>query len=407
MSFHYLYKNKTKTMIKKLLYAATLVAGSFLFGQGVKFEEGKFSEILAKAKKENKLVFIDAYTSWCAPCKLMVKNIFPLQSVSDYYNTHFISAKIDMEKGEGIQLAKKYKVNSYPTYLFIDGNGEVIHRGLGYFEEKDFIQLAKDADDPNKKLAVLKKKFEKGEKSPEFLNNLASLADSYGDKELAVNALRRYFEAKQGKDFTEKDFNFILFNTKTTDAPTYIIFQERKDDILQYISEEEYNKSNNRFKLNTISKKSYNQDTKLFDEKYFLSEVGKIVGNAEAEKYLQKEKAEKALKNKDFATYEKISLDLYKDPSKEDSGELAMAAWNFYEKATDKFSLERATLWAQEAVNKGEDPMNTGTLANLYNKIGDKKNAKIWAEKSIEIATKQYGKEAVDPDMIKLLDSLK
>jgi hypothetical protein len=51
--------------------------------------------------------------------------------------------------------------------------------------------------------------------------------------------------------------------------------------------------------------------------------------------------------------------------------------------------------------------MNTGTLANLYNKIGDKKNAKIWAEKSIEIATKQYGKEAVDPDMIKLLDSLK
>jgi hypothetical protein len=84
-----------------------------------------------------------------------------------------------------------------------------------------------------------------------------------------------------------------------------------------------------------------------------------------------------------------------------------MAAWNFYEKATDKFSLERATLWAQEAVNKGEDPMNTGTLANLYNKIGDKKNAKIWAEKSIEIATKQYGKEAVDPDMIKLLDSLK
>jgi uncharacterized protein YyaL (SSP411 family) len=59
-----------------------------------------------KAKKENKLIFVDAYASWCGPCKLMVKNIFPLKTVGDYYNSHFINAKIDMEKGEGIELAK-------------------------------------------------------------------------------------------------------------------------------------------------------------------------------------------------------------------------------------------------------------------------------------------------------------
>jgi thiol:disulfide interchange protein len=115
---------------------------------GIKFDEGNFSSLLAKAKKENKLIFLDAYASWCGPCKLMAKNIFTLQSVGDYYNGHFVNAKMDMEKGEGVELAKKYNVRAYPTYLFINGDGEIVHRVLGYVEEKPFIQFAKDAEDP-------------------------------------------------------------------------------------------------------------------------------------------------------------------------------------------------------------------------------------------------------------------
>jgi len=393
--------------MKKFFIIPLLLLGVFSHAQlGIKFEESSFNNVLAKAKKENKLVFVDAYTSWCAPCKLMVKNIFPIQSVGDYYNEHFISTKIDMEKGEGIQLAKKYNVNSYPTYLIIDGNGEIVHRTLGYVEEKDFIQFAKDAQDPKRRLPYLKKRFEKGEKDPEFLETLASVAESSGNKELAINVLRRYFDAKQGKDFTEKDFYNILVNTHTTENPTYTIFKERKNDILNYMSEEEYNKSDNRFKLNTITKKSYNSDTNKFDEKYFLEETGKIVGNEQAQKYLQKAKAEKALKNKDFSTYENIYLEMFKDFSKESPGELDFVALNFLENATNKSSLEKATLWEQESVNKAQDPMNTGALAKLYNKIGDKKNAKIWAEKSIELSKKQGDGKYVDPDTLKLLESL-
>lgn len=100
-------RNKYNTMIKKILFITTMVISLSASAQGIKFEENKLSEILAKAKKENKLVFIDAYTSWCAPCKLMAKHIFPLKTVGDYYNSHFINSKFDMEKGEGLQLAKK------------------------------------------------------------------------------------------------------------------------------------------------------------------------------------------------------------------------------------------------------------------------------------------------------------
>ncbi|WP_238555043.1 thioredoxin family protein [Chryseobacterium sp. P1-3] len=154
--------------MKKIALFSSLLIGALALAQGIKFEDSNFATILAKAKKENKLVFVDAYASWCGPCKLMVKNIFPLQSVGDYYNSHFINAKIDMEKGEGIALAKKYNVKAFPTYLFINGDGEAVHRTLGYVEEKDFIQFAKDAEDPNKRLTALKQKFENGEKDPEI-----------------------------------------------------------------------------------------------------------------------------------------------------------------------------------------------------------------------------------------------
>lgn len=133
-------------MIKKILAA--------LFEQGIKFDNSAFPEIISKADKEYKLVFINAYTYWCNPCKLMAKNIFTLQSVSEYYNQHFINVNINTEKDVGIKLVEKYQIKSYPTYLFINGKGELIHRGLGYFTEKEFIQLGKDADDANKKLIV-------------------------------------------------------------------------------------------------------------------------------------------------------------------------------------------------------------------------------------------------------------
>ncbi|MDQ0782562.1 thioredoxin domain-containing protein [Chryseobacterium sp. W4I1] len=77
--------------MKKLAIFSSLFIAALAWAQGIKFEDSNFATILAKAKKENKLIFIDAYASWCGPCKLMVKNIFPLQTVGDFYNSHFIN----------------------------------------------------------------------------------------------------------------------------------------------------------------------------------------------------------------------------------------------------------------------------------------------------------------------------
>ncbi|MDY0932731.1 thioredoxin family protein [Chryseobacterium sp. CFBP8996] len=385
-----------KTAILSFLFFAALA-----FAQGIKFEEGSnFKTILAKAKKENKLVFIDAYAVWCGPCKLMVKNIFPLKPVGDYYNANFVNAKIDMEKGEGIDLAKKFNVKVFPTYLFINGDGEEVHRTIGYVEEKDFIQFAMDAGDPNKRLTTLKQKFEKGEKESAFLLNLAELT-VYNDTDFSNRVLERYFAAKP--EITQDNLQLLFQAMKSTDGAPYKIFTERKADILKIIPEKNLENIEKNVKVNTVMAKAYNTTTKKLDEAYFLAETQKFMTKEDAEKLLKRVKSSRALKDKDYATYEKINLELYKDYTASSSDELNSIAWNFFENVTTKSSLETAVKWAQESVNKNENYANTDTLANLYNKIGDKKNAKIWAEKSLQLG-KAAGEDTADTE--KLLKSL-
>lgn len=125
--------------------------GSFVSGEyAIKFFEGKLEDGLKQAGKSKKLVFVDAYTSWCGPCKMMSSRTFTDAKVGEYFNEHFVSMKIDMEKGEGPQVAMKYSVRAYPTLLFLNSKGEVVHTVLGY---RDATQLIEDG----KKAVSLKK----------------------------------------------------------------------------------------------------------------------------------------------------------------------------------------------------------------------------------------------------------
>lgn len=72
------------------------------------FRHISYAEGLKAAKAEGKLLFVDFYTEWCGPCKMMANNVFPQKDVGDYMNAKFVCLKIDAEKGEGVELAKRY-----------------------------------------------------------------------------------------------------------------------------------------------------------------------------------------------------------------------------------------------------------------------------------------------------------
>ncbi|WP_460636445.1 thioredoxin family protein [Larkinella harenae] len=110
---------------------------------GIQFAEATWKAHLAKAKAEKKIVFLDAYTTWCGPCKMLQKNVFTQKSVGDFFNQEFINVKIDMESGEGPELALKYPVEGYPTLMFIDGNGKVLKTVLGYQTPEQLLAIGK------------------------------------------------------------------------------------------------------------------------------------------------------------------------------------------------------------------------------------------------------------------------
>lgn len=110
---------------------------------GIQFTEASWREILKKAKAEKKVIFLDAYASWCGPCKLLQKNVFTKKAVGDFYNEKFINVKMDMEKGEGPALSQVYPLEVYPTLLFIDGNGRVLKKVLGLQTPENLIAIGK------------------------------------------------------------------------------------------------------------------------------------------------------------------------------------------------------------------------------------------------------------------------
>jgi thioredoxin-related protein len=88
---------------------------------------------------------LDAYTTWCGPCKVLKNKVFPNKELGDYINAHYVSIGVDMEAGEGPALANMYPIEGYPTILFMDASGKVKKKVLGLPQggAKELLGVAK------------------------------------------------------------------------------------------------------------------------------------------------------------------------------------------------------------------------------------------------------------------------
>ena len=118
------------------------------FAQGVDFKELTMQEALALAGKEKKMIFIDFYTTWCGPCKMMSSEVFTQDQVGEYFNRTFVNLKVDAEKGEGVELAKKYQVKAYPTFVVLRADGTEVYRTAGARPADEFVDKIRKGIDP-------------------------------------------------------------------------------------------------------------------------------------------------------------------------------------------------------------------------------------------------------------------
>lgn len=107
---------------------------------GIKFQNITFDQAIALAKKEHKFVFMNVYAVWCAPCTSLKKTTFKSEKIGREFNKSFINISIDAEKGEGIELSKKYEVRAHPLMLVINPEGKVEKRILGYVKEGQLLK---------------------------------------------------------------------------------------------------------------------------------------------------------------------------------------------------------------------------------------------------------------------------
>ncbi|MBT8327858.1 MAG: thioredoxin family protein [Bacteroidia bacterium] len=130
-----------------LLSATWFLSSSFSSGNtgGISFQKDSYSEVKKLAKATNKIIFIDAYTVWCGPCKKMAANVFTDKEVGTFFNTNFYNVKMDMEKAEGMLFARRYNVNFYPTLLFVRPDGSVIKKEVGYKNKTQLLRIARAA----------------------------------------------------------------------------------------------------------------------------------------------------------------------------------------------------------------------------------------------------------------------
>lgn len=388
--------------MKSIVSGLFILISLFTFAQdGIQFQDIPFKDLVAKAKKEKKLVFIDAYASWCGPCKMMEKNTFVKKSVGDFFNKNFVNARIDMEKGEGREIAAKFGVRSYPTYLFLNGEGELVSQNYGYMEEGMFLLMAQDVNSPNNAKGSLKERFAKGEKDPEFLINIIKL-NSTSDFEFAKKASERYFENKnKTEEFSKDEIGYLLYFLKSTEDPNYKTFVSRKSEIIKFLPENSYSDFDHQLILSKVVAQSIDEKNKKINDDYFMKTAEPLVGKEEAQIKLNQTKLAYYEQNANFPEYEKTALEYYKKTDSFEPNELLKAAWIFSEHVKNTSSLKKAAEWAEQSVMRGETSENTYILAKIYFLTGNKEIAKNFAEMSRNIAVQNNKDASLAEELLK------
>jgi len=114
--------------------------------EGVHFFHGTWAEAKAKAKKENKLIFLDAYTDWCGWCKRLDATTLKNKQVGEFFNKNFINVHMEMEKSkDGPRLSRALRIKGYPALFFMNSNEESKHMISGYVKADRILEEAKVA----------------------------------------------------------------------------------------------------------------------------------------------------------------------------------------------------------------------------------------------------------------------
>jgi thioredoxin-related protein len=159
--------------MKRLMFLAViLIAALTTYSQGIEFSHNiSFEEACKKAQEENKNIFVDVYTTWCGPCKVLAKEVFPQKIVGDYFNKNFVSLSLDAERDTSNAFFRQYQAGAFPTLFWLSSKGELLDSHTGMLSPEGLVETSKAAVQNNlgQKLKEMEKRWNDGEHTLELL----------------------------------------------------------------------------------------------------------------------------------------------------------------------------------------------------------------------------------------------
>lgn len=393
-------------MKKSILVIFTILITLSNWSQGINFENGTLTEAKEKAKKENKLIFIDAYTTWCGPCKWMATTVFKNDTVGKFYNDKFISIKINMEAGEGIEFAKKYNVRCYPNLLIINSNGEIIHRQGGGLKPQAFINFAEIALSGKNSYSYYSQNFEKEKNNLSFLKEYI---DYLGHTCLPMDEqINAYFNQIDSTKYSEREnWNMILNYSNSIDSKTFKYLITHQTEFTS-----KYTQDSVDMKISTVIQK--NAHKFIYQNPINDSELNNYLSKIENLKIKQSKtaifaiKLDLLIKKGDWVNYEKELIS--NGDELLTKNQYNSVAWNLYEKSNNVELLNKASNWMKILTDNYSNDNNYAeldTYACILFKLKKKEEALKIAEKAIEKAKKMGLKESQYEETSELINKIK
>lgn len=362
-----------------------------------------FAKATKLTNEQNKLLFIDFYTTWCAPCKKLDKLVFQNDSIKKILGKDFILLKYDAENDTVFHLSKKHHVSSYPTAIVLNREGYVVNRKYG-FPGEDFQSLSENLLEFTDESTDLNKqdKYLKGysntidqTKYPKFYNDYVNRTI----KKVQSSDFDTFFKGKQNF-LKEEDFTPLFYFGR--DAPSHIgdiilkdkqkyfdLYGEQDVEVLFYfLSSAKFNEA-----ITEDNQEKYDQAIAFTKKALSQGWVNDILPGFEIERL-------KAQNNWDgvFKIYEERKN---RDDINEE--EINHICWDVYKNCDYQQVIAKCIDWMKELTDKNPKFSYLDTYAFLLHKSGNKNLTRKIAEKALK-AAKEEGENATSLE--KLIEKL-
>lgn len=240
-----------------------LVLITTIQAQGIEFYHGNWKEALAEAKKQDKIIFVDAYAKWCGPCKKMAKNVFTRDNVGDFFNENFINLKLDMEETDGISFGRNYPVSAFPTLFFLDIEGNILKKVVGGQSDVGLIELGKAAIKSYDRSGDFATQYEAGDRSFKLVYSYIAALNQVDKPSLKI--ANDYWASDHDMTHEEKGL-FLMEAVQEADSKLFDALLEYKKEAIKATSKEAYQLVVEKAAMATVNKAVEYDYKELYDE---------------------------------------------------------------------------------------------------------------------------------------------